>query len=168
VRDGHHRGRGHSAGRGGRPGLRGLDIGGVGWNFGRGSGRRRVRRGDSYRLDGSAFRDRRQRQGDMSVRRLDARSRGLRGRSSPGRWARQMSRWVQWASLAIAAAQSLTTTWSRGNRRRELYGERPAIPARSTVRALLPSAADDTSRSRRRAPEGCPAWRACEFTSPRE
>jgi hypothetical protein len=83
VRDGHHRG--HGAGRGRRRGLRGLDMGGVGWNFDRGSGRRRVRRGDSYRLDGSALRDRRQRHGDLVMRRLDGRSGGPRERSSTGR-----------------------------------------------------------------------------------
>jgi hypothetical protein len=145
VRDGHHRG--HGAGRGRRRGLRGLDMGGVGWNFDRGSGRRRVRRGDSYRLDGSALRARRQRHGDLSVRRLDAHSGGLRGRSSSGRQALDMSRSIRWASPAIATTQSLATTRSRGNRRRELYGRPTFIPARSTVRAVLPSAADDGSRS---------------------
>jgi hypothetical protein len=147
VRHGHHRGQGHSVGRGRRRGLRRLDMGGVGWDFDRGSGRRTERRGDSYRLDSSAFRDRRQRHGDLPVGRLDARSGRLRGRSSTGRWNRETGRSIPWASLAIAAAQGLATTRSRGSRRRELYGRPTVIPARSTVRAVLPSAADDGSRS---------------------
>ncbi len=122
-------------------------MGGVGWNFDRGSGRRRVRCGDSYRLDGSALRDRRQSHGDLVMRRLDGRSGGPTERSSTGRRALDMSRSIPWASLAIAATPSLATRWSRSNRRRELYAGPTVIPARSTVRTLLPSAVDDGSRS---------------------
>jgi hypothetical protein len=135
VRHGQHQGRRHSVGRGRRRGLGRLDMGGVGWDLDRGSGRRSERRCDSYRLDGSSFRDRRPRHRGHSVDHPNGRSGGLRGRSIP------------WGSLAMVAAQSLATARSRSNRRRELYGGPTIIPARSTVRAPLPSSADDGAHS---------------------
>jgi hypothetical protein len=145
VRHGHHQGRRHSVGRGRRRGLGRLDMEGVGWD--RGSGRRSERRGDSYRLDGSAFRDRRPRHRDHSADHLDGRSGGLRGRSSTSRWTRDAGRSIPWGSLAMAAAQSLATARSRSNRRQELYGGPTVIPARSTVRATLPSPANEGAHS---------------------
>jgi hypothetical protein len=135
VRHGHHQGRRHSVGRARRRGLGRLNMGGVRRDLDRGSGRRLERRGDSYRLDGSSFRDRRSRHRGHSVDHLNGRSDGRSERSIP------------WGPLVVAAAQSLSAARSRSNRRRELYGGSTVIPARSTVRAILLPPADDGAHS---------------------